>query len=226
VVPAATRCGRSSEHGNNYVSVGLSNETVNRTDDRIPSTSKSAFAHVVFHATDRLNLSGGIRYTKDEKSYSFQRGNIYVPGLPTYTTAARIDGLTSTYEGDRWDFRANADYRFSDEILAYAQFSTGYRGGGVNPRPFIVEQAAPFGPQSLDAYEIGLKTDLFDRALRLNLSAFTFADGTGQIAGTRPDQRLSNLYEMYRATRPGLGIANLAPHHQVAYYDPGLRRRS
>ena len=164
--------GNGTITGNNFVSPGLSNETVNSSDDHIPSTSKSVFAHAVWHVTDRLNLTGGVRYTKDEKSYSFFRGNPFEPGQPTYTTASRINGLESTFRGDRWDFRANVDYRFTDDILGYAQFSTGYRGGGVNSRPFIVEQAVPFGPETLDAYEIGVKSDLFDRLLRLNLSAF------------------------------------------------------
>jgi len=158
--------------GVNFVSPSLPNQTVNTTEDEIPSTSKSVFAHGVWHVTDRLNLTGGIRYTEDEKSYLFFRGNPFVPGQPAYTAAANISGLESAFSDTRWDFRANVDYRFTDDILGYAQYSTGYRGGGVNPRPFIVEQAVPFGPETLEAYEIGLKSDLFDRVLRLNLSAF------------------------------------------------------
>ncbi|WP_299938318.1 DUF2235 domain-containing protein [uncultured Nitratireductor sp.] len=48
-----------------------------------------------------------------------------------------------------------------------------------------------------------------------------FADGTGQIGGLRPDQRLSNVYKMYRATRPGPS-SPISYYDQVAYYDPGL----
>lgn len=156
----------------NIVSPGLPNQTVNLADDYIPSTSKSGFAHAVWHITDRFNLTGGVRYTDDEKSYTFQRLNPFLPNQPAYTAAGKINGLTSTFKGDRWDWRINADYKLTDDVLGYAQFSTGYRGGGVNPRPFIIEQALPFGPETLNAYEIGLKTDLFDRMLRLNLSAF------------------------------------------------------
>lgn len=156
----------------NIISPGLPNETVFLADDYIPTTSKSAFAHAIWHVTDRFNLTGGIRYTNDEKGYVFQRLNPFVPGQPAYTAAGKINGLASTFKGDRWDYRINADYKLTDNILAYAQFSTGYRGGGVNPRPFIVEQATPFNPETLNAYEVGLKTDLFDRKLRLNLSAF------------------------------------------------------
>ncbi|WP_192180321.1 T6SS phospholipase effector Tle1-like catalytic domain-containing protein [Mesorhizobium amorphae] len=48
-----------------------------------------------------------------------------------------------------------------------------------------------------------------------------FADGTGQIGGLRPDQRLSNVYKMYQAMRPGPS-SPISYHDQVAYYDPGL----
>ena len=48
-----------------------------------------------------------------------------------------------------------------------------------------------------------------------------FSDGTGQIGGLRPDQRLSNVYKLYRATRPGPD-SPISPDRQVAFYDPGL----
>ncbi len=48
-----------------------------------------------------------------------------------------------------------------------------------------------------------------------------FSDGTGQMGGARPDQRLSNVYKMYRAMRPGPD-SPISPRDQVAFYDPGL----
>lgn len=48
-----------------------------------------------------------------------------------------------------------------------------------------------------------------------------FSDGTGQIGGARPDQRLSNVYKIYRAMRPGPD-SPISPKEQVAFYDPGL----
>lgn len=48
-----------------------------------------------------------------------------------------------------------------------------------------------------------------------------YSDGTGQIGGQKPDQRLSNVYKMYRATRPGPD-SPIKPNKQVAFYDAGL----
>ena len=135
-------------------------------DDTVEQTSKSVFAHAIVHLTDALNVTAGIRYTDDEKTYVFQQyaGNTTVP------TAQ--NGRTAAYIGDNVDFRLGADYRFSPEFMIYGQFSTGYKGGGTNPRPVSLSQILPFNPETLDAYEVGFKSDLFDRTLRFNVSAF------------------------------------------------------
>jgi iron complex outermembrane receptor protein len=56
--------------------------------------------------------------------------------------------------------------------LTYATIATGFKGGGIGPRPFIATQARPFGQETLTSYEIGAKTDFFDSRLRVNASAF------------------------------------------------------
>jgi uncharacterized protein (DUF2235 family) len=48
-----------------------------------------------------------------------------------------------------------------------------------------------------------------------------FSDGTGQAGGLRPDQRLSNVYKLYRATRTGPD-SKINPAQQISFYDPGL----
>ncbi|QOZ33260.1 DUF2235 domain-containing protein [Bradyrhizobium sp. CCBAU 53421] len=48
-----------------------------------------------------------------------------------------------------------------------------------------------------------------------------YSDGTGQDGGVRPEQRVSNVYKMYRASRTGPENP-IDPHEQVAFYDPGL----
>jgi iron complex outermembrane receptor protein len=75
------------------------------------------------------------------------------------------------------------DYRFSDEFMAYASVSTGFKGGGVNPRPFVADQALPFNPETLTNYEIGFKADLADRRIRLNGAGFY--DKYNDIQGTK-----------------------------------------
>ena len=141
------------------------------TDDPVDTTSKSVFAHVVLHPAENLNITGGIRYTDDEKRYDFTRYNLQ--GGPANPAQAPLNTLPpQVYAGDRVDFRIGLDYRFSPEVMAYAQFSTGYKGGGVNAKPFTAGQAVGFGPETIDAWEAGIKTDLADNRVRLNLAGF------------------------------------------------------
>ena len=151
--------------------------------DTTPSTTKAVFATATVHATDALSITGGLRYTKDKKDYTYYRSNPdgtippAAPGACALFTApncllAGIYGITGSFRGDRWDWRIVADYRFSDQFLAYASASTGFKGGGVNPRPFVADQRLPFNPETLTTYEVGFKADLLDRMVRLNGAAF------------------------------------------------------
>jgi iron complex outermembrane receptor protein len=78
----------------------------------------------------------------------------------------------ATYDGERWDWRGAINYRFSPAVMIYGSFSTGFKGGGTNPRPFYASQALHFDPEVLYNWEAGLKTDLFNRKLRFNLTGF------------------------------------------------------
>lgn len=164
--------------------------------DRIHVVSKAVFGQAALHVTDALNLTGGIRYTDDKKEYLYQRHN---PDGTVPTTCefflgaatagplgignnpncliAGLNGVTDEAKSTRIDYRAVVDYRFSNQVLGYAQVSTGFKGGGVNPYPYYgpgtpSNQIKAFGPESLTTYEIGAKTDFFDRRLRVNAAAF------------------------------------------------------
>jgi iron complex outermembrane recepter protein len=99
------------------------------------------------------------------------------PGGPPFSLLTTdqvksLTGSTGRYKGSQLDYRVSLDYRFSPQVLAYGTISTGFKGGGVGPRPFTADQARPFNPEKLTAFEIGVKTDLFDRRVRLNVSSY------------------------------------------------------
>jgi iron complex outermembrane receptor protein len=137
--------------------------------DTIKSRTRSAFAHAVVHVTDKLNLTGGVRYTEDRKTYTFVRRT---PDGSYSASVTPINGQSGTFDKGVWDFRAVADYRWSSHFFTYVQFSTGFKGGGVNPRVFFQNQIVPFDEEKLRAYEAGFKGDLFDRRLRFSVAAF------------------------------------------------------
>src|SRR3546814_7175483 len=56
--------------------------------------------------------------------------------------------------------------------MIYANYSQGYKAGGYNSRGTIPENVGPYEPERVTAYEVGLKSDLFDRLLRFNVAGF------------------------------------------------------
>jgi len=138
-------------------------------NDPTKASSYAGFANAAWHIVDGLNLNAGMRYTKEKKDYTYSRLN--PDGTPNILIGS-LTGTVGSYEGSKTDYRVNLDYRFNEALMAYASVSTGFKGGGVNPRPFNVPQVQHFNPETLTAYEIGGKSDLFDRRLRLNVSGF------------------------------------------------------
>jgi iron complex outermembrane receptor protein len=141
--------------------------------DPVDADSKAVFAHVAWHPIDRLTFNGGIRYTEESKTYQYIRQRPYLD--PTSITANGVlplNGTIGQFDGNRVDYRANVQFEWTNDLMTYAQYSTGFKGGGVNPRPFFTQQALPFGPETLEAFEIGAKTDFLDRRVRVNVAAF------------------------------------------------------
>ena len=156
--------------------------------DPTPSYNHAAFAHVAFDLSDRLNLSAGVRYSEDEKTYTHFRRNIDgtlpagpcqfnpeigapIPHTVTNPSNCALVGLFNqgaTFADDRVDWRVALDYSLGDNTMTYLQVSTGYKGGGVNPRPFVLPQLLPFDSEELTAYEIGFKSLMSNGNLRLN----------------------------------------------------------
>ncbi len=158
--------------------------------DETPSESKAVFANLTLHPTPELSITGGIRYSDESKDYTYFRRNpdYTIPdggacfATPPFPPASLFTspncllvgflGTEGNFADTRVDWRVVVDYRWSDEFLTYASVATGFKGGGVNPRPFVPDQALPFDPETLTTYEVGFKADLWDRRFRLNGAAF------------------------------------------------------
>ena len=158
--------------GGTAANANNSNETLFTGSDPIPSKNKSGFAHGVYRVTDQLSLITGIRYTKENKDYTFQRLNPYDPALASYNAVGPLNGTKASYSGSHTDYRAGVEYQWTDSLMTYAQWSTGFRGGGINPRPFIPAQEVSFKPETVHASEVGAKSDFFDHHVRVNASVF------------------------------------------------------
>lgn len=124
----------------------------------------AAFGELSYDLSDRLTLTGGVRVYNYKNSlegffgysagYSSRTGEAacfgpaVVPGSP----CTNVDKTTSDTDAI---WKVNATYRLSDDALVYATWSRGFRPGGINRRGTL----PPYGPDTLDNYEIGWKTN-------------------------------------------------------------------
>jgi iron complex outermembrane recepter protein len=154
-----------------YVIPGLDFEFLG--NDPVREVDYAGFGNLTWHIVEGLDFNGGVRYTHQEKTYTYNRYNPpSVGGGGSAFFPPGFSGTQGTFSGGKTDYRANLEYRWNPELMTYVSVSTGFKGGGTNPRPFVATQVVPFGDETLTAYEIGAKTDLFDHSLRFNLSGF------------------------------------------------------
>jgi len=134
----------------------------------------AVFAHFTYDITDVLSITGGARYTDDQKDVNVYRQDFVTGAVTIPNTGVSVDAQeTSPKIGLNW--------QLSDTLLTYVQWATGFRAGGFGPRPSNFYQVAngSFGVEDLETLEGGLKTDLNDGKLRLNGAVF-FSEYTNQ----------------------------------------------
>ena len=152
--------------------------------------SYAAFGEVYFDVTDTLQLTGGLRYTNDQKEQDVVPTFLFTPNNGTVNPllpqpivgAADDDGGDGNLNADfeevtgRVGFDWSPDLGFTEDSLIYGFYSRGYKGGGINPPQPAGANLFPqkFDPEFIDSFEIGAKNTLADGRLQLNASAFYY----------------------------------------------------
>jgi iron complex outermembrane receptor protein len=156
----------------------LGTSCIDRVDTQ-NTKNTGVFINTVTDLTDRLSLSVGVRNSKDEKyivQERFNRQGTYCCGF---------DPVTPVFaESTETDPMVSLSYDIRDNMMVYATYQEGFRGGGTTARPTATTRV-PFGPETIDNFEIGIKSDLLDNRLRLNASVFdmTYEDMQTGSAG-------------------------------------------
>jgi iron complex outermembrane receptor protein len=176
------------------------------TSGDVNTETWSAFGDFTFDITDRLSLSAGIRYTKDNRRSQIYKANrLFLPspqfGGNGVDLGAAITNFTGKASFEKWTPRVSVSFKPTDDLMVYASYSQGFKGGGFDPRgsanitPNTDGVAGPpsyaeiydfflFEPETVDSYEVGVKGSLFDRAFTYALTGF-YADYTNvQIPGS------------------------------------------
>ncbi|HUO23564.1 MAG TPA: TonB-dependent receptor [Caulobacteraceae bacterium] len=129
-------------------------------------TSFAGFGQGTFKIDDSTNLTGGIRYSQDVRT--LDSSQIIKAPFFTIPAGGPIDA-SKTFGEPTW--RLSIDHRFSPELMAYASYNRGFRSGTFAPQIF---PATVLKPEEIDAFEGGIKSDLFDKRLRFNAAAFYY----------------------------------------------------
>lgn len=159
---------------------GLSDAFDSLVIESNPVTTKSfgIFGEVYFDLSDSTRLTGGLRYSHDDKTI-LTRQIFLNPqpdgSLPEFTFGEFQKGVVTG--------RLVLDHRLSDDLLGYVSLSRGYKAGGINPGEVGVETQG-FDPEFLNALEVGFKGSTSDGTFSANLSAFYYDYEDLQIGQT------------------------------------------
>ena len=145
-------------------------------NDKEDARSVAPFAQVDFTVLPATRLTLGARYTIEERSFVGTTSAIRNDGVFVANIHTPIDS-SFTFRKPSW--RISLDHRFSDDVLAYASYNRGIKSGGYN---ISVPTAPAYQPERLDAYEVGVKSELFGRRVRLNAAGFYYAYDNLQLS--------------------------------------------
>tara|TARA_B100001939_G_scaffold337673_1_gene342309 strand:- start:3011 stop:5314 length:2304 start_codon:yes stop_codon:yes gene_type:complete len=133
------------------------------------SNSYAAYADASYDVSEQLTVRGGIRYSYEEKEMTAAADVTSGIGL----LLQDFDKVAASEDWDNVSWRLVADWKFDDNSLAYASVATGFKAGGFTGSASTAERATtPFDNETATNYEIGIKTQLWDNRLRLNLAGF------------------------------------------------------
>jgi iron complex outermembrane receptor protein len=167
-----------------------------RSGGAFDNRSMAAFAQATFDVTDRLQVTGGLRYTDEKKKFTPDQiiHENYFAGsghpqldAPFMQAGQRIlPMLEKELKFDETDPYLNVAFDLTDETMIYASYSEGFKSGGFTQRvfppvvvPFTAAPGTPdidliptFEPEYVDVYEVGFKHSGMDNRLRLNGAVF------------------------------------------------------
>lgn len=134
--------------------------------------AKAVYGQLDYEITEDLTVTGGLRYTEEEKT--IDRANIAVVfmNLPPNTPFVP-EGTTGKTKFDDLSPHVGINYAASDNVNLYAKYSKGFKSGGFNGEAgSVAETLRPYEAEKINSFEVGAKTRFWDGRAQLNASAF------------------------------------------------------
>ena len=128
----------------------------------------AVFAELSYQFNDCWKASLGGRYTDEKKEVD---SSIFYPSTGDTLPVSDL-APTNEFDTDNFAPRVTISYEASDDMLLYASYSIGFKSGGLNGRATNVQNFSVYDDAEATSYEVGVKADLLDNRLRINLAAF------------------------------------------------------
>ncbi len=145
------------------------------TDSRQETKTWALFGQASYDLTEQVTLTGGIRYNDEEKDFSVAR--ILKPGAPPFLGVGGTGGASVSDGQVTWD--ASLTYKATDDVNLFARVANGYRAPSIQSRPLFYgdgninrDALSIAKAETLMSYEAGVKSNLWERKARLNVTAF------------------------------------------------------
>lgn len=198
---------------------------------RVKTKSYAAFLQGTYEIAPSTRVTAGIRYTIDDASvngvYVASPGNPNPVGTVLFDTDNLPESQTNrTFKAPTW--RLAVDHRLAPDVLLYASYNRGFKSGTFNA---TAPDSPALNPEKLDAYEVGLKTDILDHTVRFNLAGFYYdygniqlqmVTGTGTESFNAPSGELKGL-DVELAWVPRLEQGDLQFSVNAAYLDANYK---
>lgn len=149
----------------------------------------AVYGEASYELIEGLDVTAGARWYKFDRSVTGEAiiGNIIIGAVPGEANTA-----TATDKG--WVFKFGADYEVSPDVMVYGSASQGFRPGGVNQVIGLPAELGPYGSDSIWSYEIGVKSQLFDRVLTLNANFYQIDWSDIQVSGQADAQSTGSTF--------------------------------
>ncbi|WP_411341990.1 TonB-dependent receptor [Sphingopyxis sp. J-6] len=142
----------------------------------LDNDSFGMYGQLNYALTDRFNVTGGLRYSIDDKRVITRSGDV----VDNTDQFVRCTPATVAIPCDRerhktftnLSYTIGADYDVTDDILIYAKQSKGYRSGALQLRTVTLEDSIPSDPEIVNEQEIGIKTTFLDGRARFNIAGY------------------------------------------------------
>jgi len=211
-------------------------DVIFRSGGAFATTSIATFGQASWKVTPRLELTGGLRYTYERKSYDTLRNQAVIGVLVDPVNRVFLDfraapipfvtGATPDLKTNELTPYVNLSYHWSKDVMTYASYSKGYKSGGYEQRLAPGTPTVPyFRPEFVDSFEVGLKATV-PGGFTLSAAAFhskykdmqiSVVDGPSPTLTNAGDATL-NGGELELAFRPGGGVTLAA---YASYLDAG-----